>query len=75
MRTSSKRKRTSQSMESVISIRAARARKVQRLKTLVRSGRYEPHLEGIADAFDRRGLLRNPDEIERNLAAVTAELV
>ncbi|MEO1171961.1 MAG: hypothetical protein AAFX94_07890 [Myxococcota bacterium] len=58
----------------MISIRDARVRKVQRLKTLVRSGRYEPNLDGVFDAFERRGLLRGRDEVEDNLAAVTAEL-
>ena len=46
----------------VISIRDARARRVQALKALVRSGRYEPALEKVADALLARGVV-SPDRV------------
>lgn len=58
----------------VISIRNARARRVQALKALVRSGRYTPRLEQVADALIARGVIAGEQVVERRLAAEIAEL-
>lgn len=58
----------------VISIRDARARRVQALKALVRSGRYAPPLEQVADALIARGVITTEQVVERHLAAEVAEL-
>lgn len=52
----------------VISIRDARARRVQALKALVRSGRYEPALEKVADALLTRGVVSPERTLESPIA-------
>ncbi|MEL6546455.1 MAG: flagellar biosynthesis anti-sigma factor FlgM [Myxococcota bacterium] len=52
----------------VISIRDARARRVQTLKALVRSGRYTPELSQVADALIARGVLSHMQMAETDFA-------